>query len=85
MCGLTALRRGTGFAFYALGMLGMLGMLGAAVVLVVWFARCCEGPGREKRGRTALVMGVAGAAALCDLIASAYLTAAGEERGCGFD
>ena len=29
--------------------------------------------------------GVAGAAVLCDLIASAYLTAAGEERGCGFE
>lgn len=78
MCGLAALRRGAGFAFYALG------MLGAAVVLVVRFVRCCEGPGREKRGGTALVMGVAGAAALCDLIASAYLTAAGEERGYGF-
>ena len=79
MCGLTALRRGAGLAFYALG------MLGAAVVLVVRFVWCCEGPGREKRGRTALVMGVAGAVALCDLIASAYLAAAGEERGCGFE
>lgn len=79
MCGLTALRRGAGFAFYALG------MLGAAVVLVVRFVRCCEGPGREKRRWTALVMGVAGAAALCDLIASAYLAAAGEERGCDFE
>ena len=75
MCGLTALRRGAGFAFYALG------MLGTAVVLVVRF----EGPGREKRGWTALAMGVAGAAALCDLIASAYLAAAGEERGCDFE
>jgi hypothetical protein len=44
-----------------------------------------RGAGREKRGRTALVMGVAGATALCDLIASAYLAAAGEERGCGFE
>ena len=79
MCGLTALRRGAGLAFYALG------MLGAAVMLVIRFVRCCEGPGREKRGGTALVMGVAGAAALCDLIASAYLTAVGEERGCGFE
>lgn len=79
MCGLTALRRGVGFTLYALG------VLGAAVVPVVRFVRCCEGPGREKRGGMALVMGVAGAAALCDLIASAYLTAAGEERGCDFD
>ena len=60
-------------------------MLGAAVVLVVWFVRCCERPGGEKRGGAALVMGVAGAAALCDLIASAYLAAAGEECGCGFE
>lgn len=79
MCGLTALRRGAGFAFYALG------ILGAAVVLVVRFVQCCERPGREKRGGAALAMGVAGAAALCDMIVSAYLTAAGEERGCGFE
>ena len=66
MYSLTALRLGAGFAFYALG------MLGAAVVLVVRFVRRRERPGREKRGGAALVMGVAGAAALCDLIALAY-------------
>lgn len=78
MCGLTALRRGAGFAFYALG------MLSAAVVLVVRFVRCYKGPRGEKRGGAALAVGVAGTAALYNLIASAYLTAAGEGRGCGF-